>query len=267
MGSWVLIPCLVDLRAEFNAINPDRDKGADGSIGDTAHTSSSDHTPDEDSRVLRDHDGDTKNEVHALDIDSTGPWPGTGTQKERFHAIVMRIIARERRRWLDPDDMCRLNYVIWDRRIYDKDDDFAGRAYTLSDPHTNHAHFSGRYETRAENDTSSWGVYQEASVATQFNTEDKAELKAAATGGVLSYTGGGLASWPGMPTGRNFVNQETELFNRVAGLVTDVAVVKAGNTAMQSMLEALTQDPADMDDPEQHPIVRAVRYAQANPPA
>jgi len=158
MSAWVLIPCLIDLRGEFNEVSPKRDKGADGSIGDSAHTSSSDHTPDEDSRVLRDHDGDSKNEVHALDIDSTGPWPGSGTQKQRFHRIVMRIIAAEKIKWKSATDRCRLNYVIWDGKIYDKDADFVPVAYDGDDPHVNHAHFSGRYETSCENDRRPWGV-------------------------------------------------------------------------------------------------------------
>jgi hypothetical protein len=152
-----LVPSLVALRNEFNKLAPSRDKGADGAIGDSSHTSSSDHTPDEDSDVLRDHDADSKNEVHALDIDSTGPWSGT-----TFDAIIKGIIARERKRWLDPNDKCRLKYIIWNRRIYSQDNDFNGATYTgTSDPHTNHAHFSGRYETACENDTSPWGVYKE----------------------------------------------------------------------------------------------------------
>lgn len=158
MAAWTLIDSLAKLRAEFNTLAPNRDKGADGAIGDSSHTSSSDHTPDEDSRVLRDHDGDDKNEVHALDVDSDGPWPGAGTQKQRFHAINMRIIAGEKAKWQSATDKCRLNYMIWDRKIYDKDNDFEPRNYTGSDPHTNHAHFSGRYETACENDTRPWGV-------------------------------------------------------------------------------------------------------------
>lgn len=159
MAAWTLIPCLAELRAEFNRLSPGRDKGADGSIGDSAHTSRSDHTPDEDSSYLRDHDADSKNEVHALDTDSSGPWSGAGTQKERFHRINMRILAGEREKWKSATDRCRLNYMIWDRKIYDKDNDFEPRDYNGSDPHTSHAHYSGRYESASESDTRPWGVH------------------------------------------------------------------------------------------------------------
>ena len=174
MSAWSVIACLLTLRTEFNVISPTRDKGADGTIGNSLHTSSSDHTPDEDSAVLRDHDADSKNEVHALDIDSSGPWPGTGTQKERFHAIVMRIIAGEKAKWKSKTDKCRLNYVIWDRKIYDKDNDFEPRDYDGDDPHTNHAHFSGRYETSCENDTRPFGVIQEED---EMNEADFAKIR------------------------------------------------------------------------------------------
>lgn len=159
MPAWFLIACLVSLRDEFNTLAPGRDKGADGAIGDSAHTSRSDHTPDEQSIYLRDHDADAKNEVHALDIDSSGPWPGTGTQKQRFHSIVMRIIAAERVKWLSATDKCRLEFVIWDGKIYSREYDFEPRTYTgTSDPHTSHAHFSGRYLTATEADTRPWNV-------------------------------------------------------------------------------------------------------------
>jgi hypothetical protein len=179
MASWTVVPCLLTLRDEFNELSPNRDKGSDGTIGDTAHTSSSDHTPDEDSRVLEDHDADNKNEVHALDTDSTGPWPGAATQKQkaRFHARVMAVIAGEKAKWLDPNDRCRLNYVIWDGQIYDKDNDFKPVKYTGADQHTGHAHFSARYETSCENDTRPWGVLPLATkeedivtTQTEFNT-------------------------------------------------------------------------------------------------
>jgi hypothetical protein len=154
MSDWTLIPCLGSLREEFNVLNPKRDKGSDGSIGDSSHTSSSDHTPDEDSDKLRNKDSDSINEVHAIDVDSTGPWPGTN-----FHAIIMKVIEGEKKKWKDPNDKCRLNYVIHDGHIYDKDNDFNAEVYTATDdPHTGHAHFSARYETSCEKDTRPWGI-------------------------------------------------------------------------------------------------------------
>lgn len=157
MSSWKVIPCLLALRDEFNALNPQRDKGADGTIGDSSHTSSSDHTPDEDSSKLENKDSDHANEVHALDIDSTGAWPVGRT----FKQIFLDVIELEREKWNAPADKCRLNYAIFDRKIYDKDNDFQPANYTGSDPHTNHAHFSARYETSCENDTRPWGVTED----------------------------------------------------------------------------------------------------------
>jgi hypothetical protein len=153
MAEWTLVPCLVTLRTEYNTVSPNRDKGADGSIGDSAHTSSSDHTPDEDSDILRDHDSDSKNEVHALDIDSSGPWPGGAAW---FDAAIKAIVERHR---TGKDN--RLQYVIWNKKIASRSiDNWRWRDYSQvkKDPHTNHAHFSARYTTPQENDTSSWGV-------------------------------------------------------------------------------------------------------------
>jgi len=169
MPAWTVVPCLLKLRDEFNRLSPGRDKGADGTIGDSNHTSTSDHTPDEDSTALRGKDADSSNEVHALDIDSSGPWPDGkrgDIEGSWFDKEIKKLIAEEKRRWLDPNDMCRLNYIIWRGHIYDKDDnDFAPRAYTGADPHTNHAHFSARYETRAENDTRPWGIWEDDDMA------------------------------------------------------------------------------------------------------
>jgi hypothetical protein len=154
MSSWTVIPCLLALRGEYDKLAPNRDKGADGTIGDSSHTSSSDHTPDEDSSKLENKDSDHANEVHALDIDS-----GLNSPDGRsFKDIFLDIIELERQKWNAPDDKCRLNYAIFDRKIYDKDNDFAPEDYTGSDPHTGHAHFSARYETSCEEDTRPWGV-------------------------------------------------------------------------------------------------------------
>lgn len=172
MSSWVLIKSLGALRAEFDQVAPHRDRGSDGSIGDASHTSSSDHTPDEDSDKLRGKDADSTNEVHAIDIDSTGPWPDgkRGDIKGSwFDQKIHHLVDLEREKWRDPHDMCRLNYVIWFDQIADKDNDFQWVPYTAtSDPHTGHAHFSARYETQAENDTRPWGIEEDMPTAAEI---------------------------------------------------------------------------------------------------
>jgi hypothetical protein len=157
MSEWTTVPCLLALRDEFNAVSPARDKGADGTIGDSAHTSSSDHTPDEDSDALRDHDADSKNEVHALDIDSSGPWPEEGW----FNREILALVERERAEYESPTTIGRLQYVIWNRRIASRSAHWTWKTYSGADPHTNHAHFSARYVTSAEADTRPWGVFTE----------------------------------------------------------------------------------------------------------
>lgn len=161
MAAWILVPCLAALRDEFNVVSPARDKGADGSIGDSNHTSASDHTPDEDSIVLRDHDADAKNEVHALDIDSSGPWPGGVTDFNAFNTMVRELVAREKAEYESATMVGRLKYVIWNRQIASRSWGWTWRAYTGADPHTNHAHFSARYESGPESDTRPWGVVEE----------------------------------------------------------------------------------------------------------
>jgi hypothetical protein len=170
MAAWEQIPCLIALRNEFNAVNPARDKGADGSIGDSSHTSSSDHTPDEDSDVLRGRDADTDNETHALDIDSTGPWPGdNGRAGNRaggwFDLTIRAIAAREREEYLSADVYGRLEYIIWRGQIITRSSGWFGwRTYTGPSAHYDHAHFSARYLTRTEADTRPWGVEEDVAI-------------------------------------------------------------------------------------------------------
>lgn len=140
-----MVPCLLKLRSEFNAIAPHRDTGADGTIGDSNHNSSSDHTPDEDSDVLRDHDADSKNEVHALDIDVDLKTPGVSLEECVQH-LLRQARAGDK----------RLKYIIFDRRIWSVSTGWAQRTYTGSNPHEDHAHFSASYTTSQEARTDSW---------------------------------------------------------------------------------------------------------------
>ncbi|MBB2943583.1 hypothetical protein FB565_003312 [Actinoplanes lutulentus] len=169
MTDWKLIPCLLSLRGELDRLAPGRDKRTDGAVGDAGHASSSDHTPDEDSTVLRDRDSDRVNEVHAVDVDSSGPWPD-GWSMER---VVETVVGRHR---AGRDD--RLQNVIYRRRIWSRSWGWSERAYTGPSPHTEHAHFSARYTTAAENDTGPWGLLTPTAEKQEDTTMTKAEFLA-----------------------------------------------------------------------------------------
>jgi hypothetical protein len=154
MADWILVPCLVTLRDEFNRLSPQRAKASDGSIGDTTHSaSSSDHNPDESGRTPYE-DTDSTNEVHAIDVDSDLRKPGWTMQR-----CVDIIVGRHRS---GKDD--RLQNVIFNRRIASRSWGWTWRAYTGASAHTEHAHFSSRYTTAQERDTGSWGLLEDDDV-------------------------------------------------------------------------------------------------------
>jgi hypothetical protein len=151
MADWILVPCLVSLRSEFNALAPGRDKSSDGSIGDAAHAgSSSDHNPDETGSTPYE-DADNINEVHAIDVDSDLRKSGWTMQR-----CVDIVVGRHRS---GADD--RLQNVIYNRRIASRSWGWTWRDYTGSSPHTEHAHFSSRYTTAQESSTRPWGLLSE----------------------------------------------------------------------------------------------------------
>lgn len=151
MASWILVPCLVTLRAEFNELAPKRDKASDGSIGDTAHAgSSSDHNPDETGSTPYE-DADNRNEVHAIDVDHNLRKSGWDMNR------CLKIIITRHRQGLDN----RLQNVIYNRTIWSRSWGWTARSYTGSNAHTEHAHFSARYTTAQENDTRPWGLVEE----------------------------------------------------------------------------------------------------------
>jgi hypothetical protein len=147
MAAPILVPCLVTLRDEFNRLAPGRDKGADGWIGDAAHQQeSSDHNPDETGRTPYE-DADSINEVHAIDIDKD---LGGGLDLDDFVEIVRLNHYR------GYDD--RLQNIIWRGRIASRSWSWTWKPYDGASKHYDHAHFSARYSTAQENDTSYWGV-------------------------------------------------------------------------------------------------------------
>ncbi len=161
-ASWVLVDCLISLRSEFNRLAPDRDKVSDGSIGDTAHaSSSSDPNPDETGATPY-ADSDRINDVHAIDVDKDLRRSGWTM------ARAVGIIVDRHRRGLDD----RLQNVIFNGKIYSRSWGWTARDYSGSNPHDKHAHFSARYTTAAESDTSRWGLLDDTDTT---DTTDKGD--------------------------------------------------------------------------------------------
>lgn len=143
-----LVPCGQQLRAEFDEVFPHRDRSSDGWIADGLHSSASHHTPDESSKVLRDHDADSKNEVHAIDVDEDLR-DGQTTMAESVDVIWQR-----HRGGLDN----RVTEIIYEGRIATAARDWIWRPYSGANPHDKHAHFSFSYLTARENDRRPFGV-------------------------------------------------------------------------------------------------------------
>lgn len=273
MATWVLIPCLVKLRDEFNTVAPGRDKASDGSVGDPAHASTtSDHNPDETGKVPV-VDADAVNEVHAVDIDA-----GLRTAGLSMERVVQFLLARCR-----SGAENRLRYIIFNRRIWRASNDWKQETYGGLNPHTEHAHFSGSYVSALEADARPWRledlIEKEPDVATQFNADDQTVLYERAKritdltnwptgGGQKSDVGQGVwnAGFPltdgatRTPAWANF----QAMYELLVEQQTLLATMEARLVGMQQIIEKLDLDPAD-EPPQLNPIVIGTRHAIANP--
>jgi len=137
MASWSLVPCLVALRSEVNTLAPGRDKGSDGAVGDLRHQATkSDHNPD------------SRGWVHALDLDKDLRKPGWPMDR-----IVQILVTRCRAGLED-----RIQYIIWNGRIWSRSWGWTARTYTGPNPHDKHAHVSARDLVALEQNTRPWGL-------------------------------------------------------------------------------------------------------------
>ena len=126
-ASWHLAPSLAQLRREINARWPNRDKSTDGTIGDAAHSSrASDHNPN------------SRGSVNAIDVDKDG-----------IDAVGLVGLAIK-----DP----RVNYVIYNRRIWQRKYGFKPRPYSGLNAHKEHVHVSILQSIAAEQNAAPWGV-------------------------------------------------------------------------------------------------------------
>ena len=132
--AWKLAPALDALFDEVNRKWPARDKSSDGTIGDPAHAARvSQHNPNRDPG-----DDVPDGYVTAADFDIDG------IDVETF----LNAVIGDHRVW----------YVIHDRKIWSRTNDFRSIAYVGTNPHTTHIHVSLRQTKAACNDTSTWGL-------------------------------------------------------------------------------------------------------------
>lgn len=154
-AAWVVTKNLLKLLSEFNILGPKRDKRSDGTIGDLAHQneSASGHNPDRTGRAEY-KDGDSKNEVRALDVDSSGPF----LYGQTMETIVQHLVAMARAAY-KAGKYFPLRYIIYKRRIWSASSGWVTKTYKGASPHTEHAHFSGAYSQKADEDsTFNYGI-------------------------------------------------------------------------------------------------------------
>jgi hypothetical protein len=148
--AWVLTRGLNTVRAEFNTVFPGRDKATDGSVGDLAHqTGSSGHNPDRTGKAEY-KDGDSKDEVRAIDVDRD-LIPGSAT--DWMELVIQYLIKKARAGGYIP-----FRYIIYKGRIWARSDGWQTRTYTGSNKHDKHAHFSGDYTQTADEWTGTLGL-------------------------------------------------------------------------------------------------------------
>lgn len=211
--AWILVPCLVALRREFNLLAPDRDRTSDGSIGDSEHSqTSSDHNPDETGRTPYE-DADSTNEVHAIDVDRDLNRAGWDMQR----AVDLLI----RRQHSGEDD--RLQNVIFNGWIWSRSWGWIPRRYTGANPHDKHAHFSARYTTATESDTAPWGLLEDDEMTKtellEALRDPKDPLALAVRAAAWQYRGGGIPE--GMST-LAVLNEVVETVREIKEQVTPV---------------------------------------------
>ena len=133
-----LVPSQVRSRAAIDKRWPDRDRGSDGWIADRNHEPPSDHIPD-----------------------PAGWVRATDTDKDGIHvpSVVADFI-------LHP----ATKYLIWDERIYHRNDQFRPRAYYGKNPHTGHIHRSTLATREADRHTGSYPIIAGAKLAITDDT-------------------------------------------------------------------------------------------------
>lgn len=141
MANWKLSAGAERLRKEINILFPHRDKGSDGSVGDSAHSSrTSDHNPDKNGWV------------RAIDVDED-VWGKDGKDPVEANRLVRTLIQFAK------NGESRLKYIIFEGHIWSQTYKWSKRVYDGSNPHNHHIHIS--FNESADEDGSPFGLVAE----------------------------------------------------------------------------------------------------------
>ncbi|WP_372733625.1 hypothetical protein [Nocardioides sp.] len=157
--SWRVARSLDELLAEINAADPNRNKAADGSIGDEAHSSrASDHNPNPEG-VVRARDF-THDPAGGLDCDALAEFLVDLGRRNAHPALGTGA------------------YVIWEGRIASDTEDgqpWDWEPYRGSNPHRKHLHLSVATEAAGYDTTRPWGWEGEDDMSQYAEQLDKIE--------------------------------------------------------------------------------------------
>ena len=239
MADPVLTKALTRLRGDFNARFPTRDKGTDGWIGDEAHQEHvSGHNPDDTEGSKSEYtDADTKAEVRAIDVDKD-----LRDAVVSMQAVINLILKTT-------NDLKRLKYIIFNRQIWSKSNNWVVREYTGTNGHTEHAHFSG--DPAYDEDASAWSVLTIGGTMALTQADVDLILRSDAVPWVAGhqYTVGGAINDTAQRviTIRELVteiNATVKVHSEaLSKLTSDVAELKTLMAAMMAMLENQTPAP------------------------
>lgn len=144
VSQWRVAKSLLTLRAQVNAMAPNRDKSSDGTIGDNAHCGSPSSTSDHCPRIISGGVG----VVAAMDIthDPSGGC-NAGSIADSIHA----------------SQDSRVKYIIWNRKIANSSavhgqPAWAWRNYTGANPHDKHVHISVKPSSASYDSETAWSV-------------------------------------------------------------------------------------------------------------
>jgi hypothetical protein len=134
--AWRVAKSLIQLRDQINKLAPNRSKASDGTIGDSNHPSTSDHSP----WVKDGHTGI----VTAIDI-THDPNDGCDCNK-----IVDDLVESHDH---------RIKYIIWNRRIISSErQPWVWRNYSGRNPHNRHFHLSVKSDKPHYDSTDDWQI-------------------------------------------------------------------------------------------------------------